>query len=286
METKDRCAFKTGVTGHLLTELSLMAYEITLRSPLRSQLKLWKKLYQAKYRREEGLFLAEGYKVVQGLLNSKWKTGAILVMKKKSSDWHAFLSTIPQGIDVYGLSEREWDALSQDKEPEGVMAVAATPARSDISALLEHDSGHILLLYQIGNPNNLGAVVRAAHWFGIETIILSTGSTDFTNPKVVRSAMGTLFQMRIIQDINFSETLPTIKERFFLVGSHIGKGIEPHACKQRTALLLGSESHGLPEAMMRLADELWHIPSAGRGDSLSLPQAAAIMMYECAKRNR
>ncbi len=262
-----------------------MAHEISLRSPLSSQLKLWKKLGQAKHRRKEGLFLAEGYKVVEGLLESNWKTGAILVMENKSPDWRAFLSAVPQGIDVYGLSEREWAGLSQDKEPEGVMAVAAMPAPSDIDALLKHDSGHILLLYQIGNPNNLGAVVRAAHWFGIETIILSTGSADFTNPKVVRSAMGTLFHMRMIQDINFSETLPRMKEHFFLVGSHIRKGVAPHACKQRTALLLGSESHGLPEALIGLADELWHIPGLGRADSLSLPQAAAIMMYECAKQN-
>ncbi len=263
-----------------------MAHEITLRGPLRSQLKLWKKLNQAKYRHQEGLFLAEGYKVVQGLLNSKWKTGAILVMEKKSSDWHAFISTIPQGIDVYGLSEREWAQLSQDKEPEGIMAVAAMPPRTEIGALLAHVSGNILLLYQAGNPNNLGAMVRAAHWFGIETIILSTGSTDFTNPKVVRSAMGTIFHMKIIQDVNFAETLPAIKEHFFLVGSHIKKGMEPHACKRRTALLLGSESHGLPEALLCLADELWHIPGLGRADSLSLPQAAAIMMYECAKQDK
>ena len=263
-----------------------MAHEITLRSPLRSQLKLWKKLYQAKYRHREGLFLVEGYKVVQGLLNSKWKTGAILVMDRKSSDWHEFISTIPRGIDIYVLSEREWAQLSQDKEPEGVMAVAAVPAPTDIGELLAHGSGHILLLYQIGNPNNLGAVVRAAHWFGIETIILSIGSVDFTNPKVVRSAMGSLFHMRMIQDVNFAETLPIIKEHFFLVGSHIRKGIAPHKCKQRTALLLGSESHGLPEALLRLADELWHIPGMGKADSLSLPQAAAIMMHECAKQNK
>ena len=261
-----------------------MSHEITLRSPLRSQIKLWKKLHQAKYRRQEGLFLAEGYKVVQGLLNSKWKTGAILVMERKSSDWHEFISTIPREIDVYVLSESEWAQLSQDKEPEGVMAVAAVPVPTDIGELLAHGSGHILLLYQAGNPNNLGAVVRAAHWFGIETIILSTGSTDFTNPKVVRSAMGTLFDMKIIQDVNFAETVPLIKEHFFLVGSHIKKGLEPHACKRKTAMLLGSESHGLPEALLCLADELWHIPGLGRADSLSLPQAAAIMMYECTKQ--
>lgn len=263
-----------------------MPHEISLRSPLSSQVKLWKKLHQAKYRRKEGLFLAEGYKVVSGLLTSEWKTGAILLMKGRSADWQALLSTIPQEIDVYGLSEREWAQLSQDKEPEGIMAVAAVPAPSDIDEAFADGSGHVLLLYQIGNPNNLGAVVRAAHWFGIETIILSTGSADFTNPKAVRSAMGALFQMRMIQDVNFSEILPRMKKHFYLVGSHIRKGVAPHACRQRTALLLGSESHGLPDALIGLTDELWHIPGLGTADSLSLPQAAAIMMYECSKQNK
>jgi RNA methyltransferase, TrmH family len=267
-------------------ELSLMAHDIIPRSPTRSQLKLWKKLYQGKYCQQEGLFLAEGYKVVQGLLKSEWKIMAILVMETKSSSLHALISAIPQGIDVYVLSEREWDALSQDKEPEGIMAVVAMPELADINELLAHGSGHILLLYQIGNPNNLGAVVRTAHWFGMKTIILSSGSTDFTHPKVVRSAMGTLFHVRIIQDINFDETLPIIKRYFFLVGSHVIRGVAPHVCEKRTALLLGSESHGLPEAFISLADELWHIPGAGGADSLSLPQAAAIMMYACATQNK
>ena len=57
---------------------------------------MWKKLYQAKHRHQEGLFLAEGYKVVQGLLTAVGKPVAILVMEKKSSDSHSFLSTIPQ----------------------------------------------------------------------------------------------------------------------------------------------------------------------------------------------
>ena len=255
-----------------------------LLRPLKSQLKLWEKLSQVKYRHQEGLFLAEGYKVVQELLNSKWQTSAILVIEKKRPQWDALLSTLPEGIDVYGLSERGWDTLSQDKAPEGIMAVVAVPPRTDVVELLEHNTGHILLLHQISNPNNLGAVVRTAHWFGFRTIILSTGSADFTNPKVVRSAMGSLFHLTVMPDVNFAETLPVIKERYFLIGSHIRKGTMPHACTQKTALLLGSESHGLPESLIRLTDEQWYISGAGKADSLSLPQAAAIMMYECTKQ--
>jgi len=257
---------------------------VKLQRPLKSQLKLWEKLSQAKYRHQEGLFLAEGYKIVQELLNSTWKTRAVLVMEKKRPQWDDFLSIVPEGINVYGLSETGWGTLSQDKTPEGIIAIVAMPPRADITELLTHDTGHILLLYQINNPGNLGAMVRTAHWFGIGTIVLSTGSVDFTNPKVVRSSMGSLFHLKVLADIDFVEALPKIKEHYFLVGSHIRKGTAPHACSQKTALLMGSESHGLPETLLRLADEQWCIPGAERADSLSLPQAAAIMMYECSKQ--
>ncbi|HUH66681.1 MAG TPA: RNA methyltransferase [Syntrophales bacterium] len=263
-----------------------MGHEISFRTPSKSQLKSWKKLYQAKYRREEGLFLAEGNKVVHELLASNWETRAILVMKRKEPEWQTLLSTLPDQIDIYGLSEREWGALTQDKGPEGIIAVAAMPARTNIEELLARGKGHTLVLYRIGNPNNLGAVLRAAHWFGIETIVLSAGSADFTNPKVVRAAMGSLFHLQVIADVDLALALPVIKKHFSVVGSHIRRGMMPHACEKKTALLMGSESHGLPEILIGLADEVWHITGKGAADSLSLPQAAAIMMYECTRNLR
>ena len=255
-----------------------------LLRPTRSQLKLWQKLNHAKYRHREGLFLAEGYKVVQELLKSTWKTGAVLVMEKKRPQWDDFLLTIPKGIDIFGLSETAWSALSQDKTAEGILAVVAMPPRADIAEFLMRASGHIVLLHEIHNPSNLGAIMRTAHWFGVRTMVLSTGSVDFTNPKVVRSSMGSLFHLHIMADVDFTEALPKIKEHYFLVGSHIRQGAMPHACARMTALLMGSESHGLPEALLHLTDEQWRIPGTGNADSLSLPQAAAIMMYECSKQ--
>lgn len=103
---------------------------------------------------------------------------------------------------------------------------------------------------------------------------------DFTNPKVVRSSMGSLFHLTIIPKTDFSIFLPMVKEYYFLVGSNARSGVAPHECTLNTALLLGSESHGLPEEPADLAAEQWHIPGAGGTESLSLPHAAAIMMYE------
>jgi RNA methyltransferase, TrmH family len=261
-----------------------MGHKLKLFKPLSSQIKLWEKLSRVKYRRQEGLFLAEGLKIVQALLKSDWEFAAILVKENNLERLENFLSTISDGIEVYGLKEKEWEKLTQDKTPEGIMAVVAIPENGDLTELLaKDDPGHLLLLYRIGNPNNLGAVIRTANWFGIRKILLSAGSVDYTNSKVVRTAMGSLFHMTIIADIDFMEAIPRIKERYFLVGSNSRKGVIPHPCGKRAALLLGSESHGLPDTLLRMTDEQWCIPGSEDADSLSLPQAAAITIYELNK---
>jgi TrmH family RNA methyltransferase len=239
-----------------------MLRKVTLLKPNKPQFTLWEKLTRAKYRHQEGLFLAEGFKVVRELLKSDWETSAIFVAGEKAAYWDDFLCAIPEEIAVYQLTETEWAKLSQDKAPEGIMALVAIPRSYDVAALLSlNDPGHLLLLYRINNPNNLGAVIRTAHWFGIRKILLSTGSADFTN----------------------SKTVPKIKESYFLVGSDGRQGVNPHPCIKKAALLLGSESHGLPDVLIHMTNEQWHIPGEKGADSLSLPQAAAIMIYECTK---
>ena len=156
------------------------------------------------------------------------------------------------------------------------MAVAEPPLSPDVDHL---PAGHIILGYGLNNPNNLGALARTAHWFGIGAILLSADSVDYTNPKVVRTSMGSLFHLTLIADQDFAALLPSLRKSYLLVAGDVKNGARPHTCPQQTALLLGSESHGLPEELLELAHERWNIPGAGRAESLSLPQAAAIMMY-------
>jgi len=106
---------------------------------------------------------------------------------------------------------------------------------------------------------------------------------DWTHPKVVRTSMGSLFHLEIFDNLNFREILPVVRTTHLLVGSDAHNGAPPHRQSKRTALLLGSESHGVPDEFLETIDERWHIPGAGRAESLSLPQAAAVMMYELTK---
>lgn len=249
-----------------------------------TQLKRWARLNDAKVRQEEGLFLAEGVKIVEELLASGWPIKELLIMPEKIKYWEGLALPTAKDIPFYQLTRSQWGKIGQDREPEGIMALVAMKTEPDFSSWLKNTSGNILILHEINNPLNLGALVRSSQWFGFDGIIISTNSVDYTNPKAVRASMGSIFHLTIIPDIDLSAALPEIKKLFFLIGSDVRKGLIPHPVQKKVALLLGNESHGLPQAVLQMADEKWSIPGSGNADSLSLPQAAAIMMYECVKK--
>lgn len=258
--------------------------ENNLSVPSQAQIKKWTRLADGKFRREEGLFTAEGVKVVDELLSSCWQTKAILLLPEKRKYWKKIIAQAPAEIPRYELTRSQWQKISQDKEPEGIMALVAIPeepSEADYSALAV---GNTLILHEISNPGNLGALLRSALWFDFANIILSTGSVEYTHPKVVRTSMGSLFHLNIVAYVPLKKVLPEIRKSCFLIGSDVRRGIAPHALPKKAALLLGSESHGLPDDLLSMVDELWCIPGSGKVDSLSLPQAAAVLMYECVKK--
>ena len=249
-----------------------------------AQLKRWARLDDNKFRHAEGIFLAEGVKVVEELLSSNWQIEAILVLPEKINYWEKLLDKTDSNVPVYSITDAQLSKLSQDKEPEGIIAVVQIKPEPDLPSALSTSTGNLLILHEINNPGNIGALMRSAHWFGFNDIILSTNSVDYTNPKVVRASMGSLFYLTIVSDVDLIKTLPQIKATHYLIGSDVREGSPPHPLAKNTALLLGSESHGLPEQLLKIADERWRIPGNTQADSLSLPQAATIMMYECAKK--
>jgi len=251
--------------------------------PSGSQLRRWGKLATEKHRRREGLFLAEGGKVVGELLRSRRPAEALLISPAGEKKRDELLERVPSPIPIFRLTDREWAKLSQDPSPEGIMAVAIAPPFVDPVDRLSTETGPLLLLHRVNNPNNLGALLRTAHWFGFRTVLVSKGSCDVMNPKVVRTSMGSLFHLTVMENMDLEAMLPEIRRHFRVVGSEVREGDAPHPCGPATALLMGSESHGLPTTLLGQIDERWRIPGTGEAESLSLPQAAAILMYECTR---
>ena len=249
-----------------------------------AQLKRWARLDEAKFRHAEGIFLAEGVKVVEELLSSDWPIEAVMVLPEKIKYWEKIIDKADSNIPIYSITGSQWKKLTQDKEPEGIMAVVQIKPEPDLIFCLSTRPENTLILHEINNPGNIGALMRSAHWFGFTNIILSINSADYTNPKTVRASMGSLFHLTTVSDVDLISALPQIKKTHHLVGSDVREGLLPRPLPKKVALILGSESHGLPEQLLGIANERWCIPGNARADSLSLPQAAAIMMYECAKK--
>ena len=134
-------------------------------------LKKWAKLNDAKARLEEKLFLAEGVKVVEELLASDWQIKALLIMPEKIKYWEGLTLPAAKDIPVYQLTRSQWQKIGQDREPEGIMAVASMKQTPDFSSWLAKTSGNILILHEVNNPRNLGALARSARWFGFDGII-------------------------------------------------------------------------------------------------------------------
>ena len=112
------------------------------------------------------------------------------------------------------------------------MAVAAmTPAVDPES--LPDSQGPLLLLHEVNNPNNLGAVLRTADWFGFRTVLISAGSCETTNPKVVRTSMGSLFHLTLIEEVDFEKLLPRLRGRVRVVGSDVREGVATASLRSR-----------------------------------------------------
>ena len=248
-----------------------------------NQLRKWARLAEAKFRREDGLFLAEGVKVVEELLKSDWQIEAILVLPEKNLYWDQLIAPVKDKFSIFQLTRSDWKKLSQDKEPEGLIAIVKSKKQPSPSSFLKSANGHVLMLHEINNPGNLGALMRSAYWFGFAGILLSPNSVDCTNPKVIRTAMGSVFHLTVLSDVDLCALFPEIKRDYLLIGSDVRQGVSPCPLTKKAALLLGSESHGLPDDLLTQVNVRWRIPGGSQSDSLSLPQAAAIMMYEMSK---
>ncbi|MCX7981794.1 MAG: RNA methyltransferase [Syntrophales bacterium] len=241
----------------------------------RNQLKRWLKLKKSKYRILEEAFLVEGEKVVAELIAAQWPFECLLLREDRKDKW------IPIDAPSYFLSAADFKKLSQDKESEGIMAVAKRRFPVDLDL---NPQERYILLYEIANPNNLGAILRSAHWFGISNIVVSENSADITHPKVVRSSMGSLFHLRIVEKQDLLSVIKIMQAHDIkIIATDVSEGTIPHPVGGGVGVVLGNESHGLPDFIKSICDELWHIPGKAKNTSLSLPQAAAIIAYELTK---
>ena len=242
---------------------------ITSRS--NERVKAARALQDAKARKETGLHLIEGDKLVLDALASGARVTAVFAREGAS---------VPDGVETVFVSESVMDALSTAKTPQSLCAVAETP---DVRCPAAYPEGLVVVLDRLQDPGNLGTIVRTADALGAAGVLVSPDSADPFSPKALRAAMGSTYHLPIYIGA-LRDELPRLKEQGFVcICGHL-KGSETlPAVKRRTALVVGNEGQGVSDGTAAQC-ELYRMPMRGRAESLNAAVFAALLMQTIVNR--
>ena len=237
-------------------------------------------------RPDDGRFLVEGARCVQAALDAGVPLTALLVTAPAAAR-HADLveAAARAGTEVVEVGERVMAGLAATVTPQGLVAIAPSVTRT--IERLPADASLVCVLDRVGDPGNVGTVLRAADAAGADALITTAGSARLESPKAVRAAAGSLFSLPVFDGVPWARVRDACRERdLALIGAdaHAPAIVEQARLEAPCALVLGSEAHGLSPEARADCDRLVRLPIYGRAESLNLAAAAAILLYEAARR--
>jgi RNA methyltransferase, TrmH family len=241
-----------------------------------------KSLQQKKYRTEEGLFVAEGDKLVREYLQSSFEVESVYA----STDWLQRNGTlIRQPTQSAGVTERDLNRMSSLVTAPEVLAVVKVPQYTIETTELQN--GLVLVLDGIRDPGNLGTIIRTADWFGVQYIIASDDTAEHWNPKVVQASMGSLTRVQIVnRDIGEFFTTMNSKSVFgtFMEGENVYTAELPKSA----FIVIGNEAGGIRGTTEKFITRKISVPTfsvaSKKAESLNAAIATALVLAEFRRR--
>lgn len=238
--------------------------------------------------RTTGYFVAEGWRVVERMLNSPLTVQSILVSERRAD---LMLPRFADRAEVYVLPDALARELVGYNFHAGVLGVGLRPGNPALRDMLSSTACQPLIVCcpHLTGPDNLGSLIRLSSGFGVSGILLGPGSVDPYLRRCVRVSMGTIFQLPIRISPELRSDLLTLREDFQyrLLAAEKTETSRPlreyhhseHINHPRV-LLLGNEAEGLDECWLELVERIYHIPMASGVESLNITHAAGIFLYE------
>lgn len=235
-------------------------------------------LYQSKGRKKQNAFIIEGLKMLREAKN--WTIKRILV---SDSFYENNLGIIKKyACEMVVVPDQLLSKISDTVTPQGILAVIQKK-EFKIESIFDRPNPLIVCTENLQDPGNLGTIIRTADAVGSDGVILSKGTVDVYNPKVVRSTMGSLFHLPIIERQDLQQVFCSFKEkRIQTVGAHLKGKISLYEVnmKKGTAVVIGNEANGLSNEAAADTDLLMKIPMVGKAESLNAGVAGSIILYE------
>ncbi|WP_062062540.1 TrmH family RNA methyltransferase [Aquimarina longa] len=236
----------------------------------KNQKKLIRSLYQKKYRKQHGLFVAEGKKVIKELLEANLRLHSLFTLDSSNFD--------NIGMPMYNVTEEELKQISFLTTPQVALAVFYTPEVSEIKS-----EGLVLALDDVRDPGNLGTIIRLCDWFDVKNLVCSMQTVDCYNPKVIQATMGSITRVNISY-VDLREFLmhKTLNSRVF--GTFMdGNSVYDEKLPKEGIIVMGNEANGISMDIENLIKDKITIPQFGsdqQTESLNVATATAIILSE------
>ena len=245
-------------------------------------LSLARDLKRRKARERGGAFVVEGIRAVEELLRSKLSiTGLLVAPKLVDSPRGAALveNARARGLEIAEVDEKEFRSAAETESPQGIVAIAQTPAYS-LDSIDVTPPVRLLLLDGVQDPGNVGTIIRTAAALGASATIGLPGTVDVWNAKVVRSAMGAHFHHPAFhaswEDVaSFLQRTSTP-----LWAADAGGDPVPAEAPSRLALVVGNEGAGISAPVRAAAERVVSLPITKTVESLNVAVAAGILLHE------
>lgn len=268
-------------------------HEGYIASAANPRVKAWAKLTERKHREREGKFLLEGVHLVKEALLAGWPlihvafdAGSGIPVELEPWAEGSSSGITGSGPTWIPVSPEVIAKCSQTETPQPVFAVALKRHIAP-NRLFDKESALVVVLDAVQDPGNVGTIVRSAAAAGATAVVLGRGTADLYNAKTLRSTMGALFHVNVME-AELTELLEEAKARGVTVA---GTSLQANnSCydfnfRRGVWLVFGSEGGGLSVAVSDLVDEQMIIPMSGRAESLNVAMAATVLLFE-AQRQR
>ncbi|MDO3693670.1 RNA methyltransferase [Wenyingzhuangia sp. chi5] len=234
----------------------------------KNQIKLITSLQQKKYRVKEGLFVAEGKKVVNEFLNSEIVLHSLFCVEDVVEDYKNHHYEV--------ITESELKKVSVLKSPNKVLGLFKIPSEKT-----SQDNGLKVVLDTINDPGNLGTIIRLCDWFGVKELICSKETVDCYNTKVVQSTMGSL--TRVV--VKYVDLIPYLNEtqQPVYVTDMEGENVYTASLPENGIIIMGNEANGVSDEIKQIINKKLTIPRFGElqaTESLNVATATAILLNE------
>lgn len=240
-----------------------------------------KKLKEKKYRDLENVYIVEGIKMVKEAIMEKASIKQIIICDdcEKSDNIPKELMYEIAKYNCTYITNKVFKYISEVQTPQGVLAVIE---KNNGSSDINYDEDIIVALDDIQDPGNLGTILRTVDSVGLRQVLVSKGTADCYNPKVVRSSMGAIYRVKVIECDDLLETLKEVKRnKFKILVTSLSDSKNIYNTKyNKKVIVIGNEANGVEEKIMNLADEKIKIPMLGRTESLNAAVATGIILYE------